>query len=146
MPNGGYWTKEQWQAIEAFFERVGPVLTEFARAHNLKIDRYYHEAPSWSLLFKHPTGGAGRIDVERVDDDAFRLGLAWWIDDVKAETRFLRMEQGAAQPADSLATGATLIDALRDVISWIRESLAPRTRLRAFVSPPHDPMMARSDR
>lgn len=123
MPNGSHWTKDEWEAIERFFERVGPQVSRFAAAHHLKIDRYYHGAPTWSLLFRHTSGGVGKIDVERTSDERLRICSCWWMDDYQTGTRLLKEEHGAEMPASSLGDGLVLTESLRMILGWQKDGL-----------------------
>ena len=125
MPNGNDWTKAQWEAVEAFFARVGPVLSRFASAYELKIEKYYHDAPSWSLLFRHTSGGVAKIDVERTSDEHIRIWSHWWIDKYETGTRFLKTEKGAEMPASSLGDGRILSDTLLRILGWQKAELSP---------------------
>ncbi|MDH4045531.1 MAG: hypothetical protein OEW06_13835 [Gemmatimonadota bacterium] len=125
MPNGNHWTREEWDAIEGFFARVGPALSQFAAAHGLKIEKYYHDAPSWSLLFRHTSGGVGKIDVERTSDEQLRIWGYWWMDDYKKGIRFLKTEKGVEMPASALKSRFALTETLRMILGWRKDELTP---------------------
>ncbi|MDH3298348.1 MAG: hypothetical protein OEM96_08765 [Gemmatimonadota bacterium] len=131
MPNGNDWTREEWGAIEQFFARVGPVLSRFAAAHGLKIEKYYHNAPSWSLLFRHTSGGVGRIDVERTPAEQLRIWATWWMDDYGEGARFFKTEKSAELPASTLEDAPVLIDTLRMILGWRKDELTPRRGYKA---------------
>jgi len=108
-----------------FFARVGPVLSRFAAAHGLTIEKYYHDAPSWSLLFRHTSGGVGKIDVERTPDEHLRIWACWWMDDYREGTRFLKTEKSAELPASTLEDAPVLIENLRMILGWQKDELTP---------------------
>lgn len=123
MPNGNHWAKGQWEAIEGFFECIGPLLSRFAAAHDLKIEKYYHGAPTWSLLFRHTSGGVGKIDVERTSEEKLRIWSYWWLDDYESGIRFLKTEKAAEMPASSLGNSLVLTEALRMILGWRKNEL-----------------------
>jgi hypothetical protein len=49
MPNGDpdFNVKE----LERFFSALASVLESFAQRHNLRLEKYYHQAPSWGFLY-----------------------------------------------------------------------------------------------
>src|SRR5579872_732750 len=59
MPNGDpdFNVKE----LERFFSALAPVLEGFAQRHNLRLEKYYHEEPSWGFLCRHPSGVSVRL-------------------------------------------------------------------------------------
>jgi hypothetical protein len=50
MPNGNsqFIWKER-PSLDIFFSEIGVTLTKFAEDHNLRIDKYWHQFPSWRL-------------------------------------------------------------------------------------------------
>ena len=85
MPNGNpdFNVKE----LERFFSALAAVLEGFAQRHNLRLEKYYHQAPSWGFLFRHPSGGVGKIEVQRVSEATVCILSDWWYDDFDAATR-----------------------------------------------------------
>jgi hypothetical protein len=125
MPNGEHWIREQWQAVEDFFARIGPVLSGFAEAYGLSVEKFCHGAPCWSLLFRHPGGGMGKIDVARSSDDYLRLSTYRWIDDYRQGIRFLRAEEDATTDVPCFEDSSVLIDTLEMILGWQRDDLTP---------------------
>ena len=126
MPNGGYGTPEQWTEIEQFFDGIGPTLTQFAESHRLKIEKYTHEAPMWSFLFRHPRGGVGKIDVYRAEDDRLRIWAYWWRDAYREAKRYWRAESVREEmPAAELAESSVLRSTLQSILEWDEASLEP---------------------
>lgn len=122
-PNGIEWGEEDWKAVESFFESFGPRLEAFAARHGLTVEKYEHNAPSWSLLFRHPRGGVGKVDVERVSGDSARLTATWWIDSYRDGVRRIKMEAGRDRPASEAVQDDVLTGALRGILGWREQDL-----------------------
>ena len=91
MPNGNdSITSAEWTKIKAFFRKHSSVLLDFAASHNIAVDEYYHESPSWSFRFRHPKGGAASVHLERLDDLTIRIRGSWYIDEYETFTRHLK--------------------------------------------------------
>jgi hypothetical protein len=67
LPNGGA-EPEPLAQLERFFAPLAPAIVDLVERHNLLLEKYYHEAPMWSLEFGHPAGGQARLDVARRKD------------------------------------------------------------------------------
>ncbi len=119
MPNG---TRDFHAGTELeygrFFEPLASQLQEFAQCHGLKLEKYYHEAPIWSFLFRHPQGGVAKIDVEKQLEDRCAIHQYWWKDDYDAGVRSLRQQQGQVLPRDAKDAKALLDAALEEILSW----------------------------
>lgn len=93
MPNG-HSNNPNYQNIlaeyDVFFAPICDVLTNFSKKHNLLIQKYYHDAPMWSLCFRHPLGGQARIDASRSKDFKLTLSGVWWVDDFDKFTRSIK--------------------------------------------------------
>ncbi len=119
MPNGNpdFYEKE-FPEYEAFFAPVAHSLRSFSSKHNLMLDRYYHESPSWRFNFRHPKGGVSSLDVIKESESSVKIGLYWWIDDYDNFTRFVRSDE---TPSFEV-TNADLIPILEEqfskVLSW----------------------------
>jgi hypothetical protein len=119
MPNGTPDFHEVAEPeYERFFAPIATQLRDFARRHNLKLEKYYHEAPAWSFLFRHPLGGVGKVDVEKESDTHCTLRKCWWCDDYEAGIRSLRQAQTDAFQRSPEGLADLLDDALRDILSW----------------------------
>ena len=89
MPNGSqHFYEQELPALEAFFSRIETVLTQFGDVHNLKIDRYWHQLPSWRFSFKHPKRGLACIEVIKESDTEIKIYSYWWMDDFEKATRY----------------------------------------------------------
>src|SRR3982751_1898822 len=75
---------------ESFFAPFSGLFIEFAKNYNLVIEKYYHDAPSWSLCFSHPKGGSAKIDVNRDDQFLVSVTGVWWVDDYDSFTRSIK--------------------------------------------------------
>jgi hypothetical protein len=119
MPNGTPDFREVAEPeYEQFFEPISKELHDFAARHGLKLEKYYHEAPVWSFLFRHPYGGVAKIDVSKESDDSIKLWYHWWQDDYARGIRFLRQTQSACFPRQAGTIAPRLESALRDILSW----------------------------
>ena len=130
MPNGVPPNDEGLAKLEAFFARLEPALSDFASSRNLAIERYIQDEPSWSFLFRHPSGGTGKLDLERVAEDSVRLRRYWWKDDYDEGIRYLRSESQVLGSVrrDEIADALSL--ALDEVLAWDPSSLTPRGGMR----------------
>ena len=143
MPNGDpdFHLREA-PKLDAFSRPIAEVLIDFARRHNLKLQKYYHQAPSWDFTFRHPQGGVGKIDVYRYTDEAIllndlrhltasgssdvygqtddRIGLAsiWWYDDYDKVTRFIKRVRHEPIRRDVQTLPGALENSLRLIVSW----------------------------
>ena len=108
---------EYFSELESFFAPLADVLQSFGERHNLKLEKYYHEEPSWSFTFRHPSGGVGKISVLRsrneVDFDCW-----WWYDDYETMTRHIKRMRKEHVPAKPKLVGEELERALQSLLSW----------------------------
>ena len=47
------WIDKELPKVKKFFRKISKVFFNFAEAHNLRIEKYYHYIPGWEFLFKH---------------------------------------------------------------------------------------------
>lgn len=119
MPNGNpKFHEDELPALEAFFTPIADVLTHFASDHNLMLDKYYHQSPSWRLNFRHPKGGIASIDVMKESDHTLKIYGYWWLDDFDKFTRFIKRDE-----SDVLDVGDTNLRVLvekkfKEILSW----------------------------
>ena len=119
MPNGNdEFDEKEPLDLESFFARIADILNAFAAKHNLMIDRYYHDSPSWRFAFRHPKGGVATVDVMREPNDSIKLYSYWWIDVYDKFTRFTRMQEGATWKIGQGDLALLLEEQLRTVLSW----------------------------
>jgi hypothetical protein len=103
---------------DKFFGPVIEVVSSFAVAHGMALEKYYHEAPVLTLGFGHPLGGQSKIDVEQVDDGHVQVEPVRWLDDYRTFTRSLKW--GSKRTCNVSPTDlAPLIEAaLKECLSW----------------------------
>ena len=118
MPNGKPNFRHEMSELEEFFLPVAEVLHDFARRHNLRLTKYYHQAPSWSFTFRHPHGGLGKIEVLRESGEYLQVLGSWWFDDYDELTRFLKTHRGRSLPRDPQSLEREMQEALHLVLAW----------------------------
>jgi hypothetical protein len=124
MPNGDPFASPiEWKNIKTFFQGLSPILSTFAATHNLAIDEYYHESPSWTFRFRHPKGGAGGIHVERVDDSTIRVGSSWYIDEFENFTRYLKSDESSDLVLGAIDVRELLEKKLKDIVTWNKSDM-----------------------
>jgi hypothetical protein len=115
MPNGS--PEFNVRELERFFSVLAAILESFAQRHHLRLEKYYHQAPSWAFLFRHPSGGVGKLEVQRANEMAVCILSNWWYDDFDAATRFIRTTSVGPMPPNS-ELGVQLENALSELLSW----------------------------
>ena len=120
MPNGDpNWGTKEYPKLEVFFAQFSDVIDTFATFHNLTVDKYYHQSASWSYLFKHPQGGIGKIEIQKLGDEDVMVNPIWWLDDYEMFTRYLKHgEAKKCSITDKDVLRQLLGDALSQVLSW----------------------------
>lgn len=134
MPNGTpNFEKEELPLLEAFFGKISSVLESFANSYHILIERYYHEGPSWSFMFKHPIDGTGQIEVEKVNDNFVLIRKSWWVDDFDTSTRFMKYPPPSKKIGlDHIELHQELEDALADILQWKKEDMTPHKAPRPW--------------
>jgi len=117
MPNGGM-REGEFEELERYFRPVASALEEFASNHNLLLERYYHDAPAWSLRFAHPAGGSATVDVTRGSAGSFTVSGTWWLDVYREFTRYLRDTSKVSCPARPDAVISAVGSAFAEVLAW----------------------------
>ena len=125
MPNGDpNWGKEVYPKLEQFFAKIASVIEGFAELHNLKIEKYYHQFPSWDLQFRHPMGGVGQIEIGRDGEESLYIFTCWWKDSFEENRRYLK--QGQKEMIAVKTLNQEYIEQLfQKVISWKENDLNP---------------------
>lgn len=119
MPNGGGPEfVAQLPQLESFFSKIATVLETFAQKHNLKLEKYYHDFPAWSFLFRHPLAGLGHIQVTKKGDEAVTIAGMWWVDDHRTMTRASKDTITENVPADPIDLAEALEESLHQILSW----------------------------
>ena len=118
------------------FRAVAPQVEDFAREHDLLIERYRRGKAAWELRFARRAGGEAALTISYRERTGHVLDVSatWWVDDPEQRTRRLRSEKVAVfdrREAPSvlcqqLETGLRLVD------GWTADDLGP----------PHGPFSA----
>ena len=126
MPNGDPdWVVNELPKLEEFFHKISHVLEDFAKVHNLLIDKYYHQGSDWTFRFKHSRGGTGLIEVKKFDDEHVLVGACWQLCDYDTCTLFSMRSDQKKLPLDCEALKRFLYDTLAKVLAWKRSELVP---------------------
>jgi hypothetical protein len=126
MPNGNHEiTPAEWTKIRAFFDGISAILSKFATKHNLAVDKYYHESPTWSFRFRHPKGGGAAVHVERLNESAVRVNGSWYIDEYETFTRYFKWGRNHHLLLENADLKSELEACLRETICWEKNELTP---------------------
>jgi hypothetical protein len=117
MPNGQSGAGHLLQ-LERLFAPIADILESFRERHNLDLEKYYHEEPSWSFTFRHPSGGIGKISVLRSRLDELDLDCSWWYDDYDTMTRHIRRSRKEHLSAEVELIHEELERFLKLILSW----------------------------
>jgi hypothetical protein len=122
MPNGQSGSRDEYLLqLAAAFEPVAQVLEKFGERHNLRLEKYYHEEPSWSFTFRHPSGGIGKIGIlsRSTEGEGFDLNCSWWYDDYDSLKRHIKSFRKDHLPANPDILSEELERCLALVLSWV---------------------------
>ena len=107
------------------FRAVAPAIEEFARTHELLIERYRRGKAAWQLRFVRRQGGEAALTVSYRERTGHVLDVSatWWVDDRQSRTRRLRSEKidvydrrdSPKVLAQQLAAGLATIDRWTEV-------------------------------
>jgi len=124
MPNGTReWVENELPKLEAFFGKISNVLEDFAKTHNLLIDKYYHQGSHWTMRLKHPLGGVGHIEISKLDDDHVWISPFWCLDDYDKYTVFSKEGEKKKCHIEKEPLQDMLDEMLRLVLFWPKEDL-----------------------
>jgi hypothetical protein len=87
VPNGN--ADFDLDVVQKWFSPIAGVLVSFATRHNLLVDRYYHDSPSWTFRFNNPRGGQASVSVSCNAGESAAIYSSWHIDDYDRFTRFI---------------------------------------------------------
>lgn len=104
---------------ESRFAAYAQEFEDFARSHNLLVEKYYHDAPMWSFCFAHPRGGQGKLDVSIDATGLVTLQSVWWIDSYAEFTRSLKWGPRQVVVQGPNTAKNALRDALIEAVSWV---------------------------
>ncbi len=117
-------TPEEYQQVNAeFFAPLAETLLSFSRQHTLALEKYSNDWPSWKLIFRHPKGGVGAIDVMRTKHNSLALHSNWWIDDFHKYRRRLHAEEVQTEDLNPQTLKLRLGEALGGLLSWRLDDL-----------------------
>ena len=118
MPNGE--PNFDRAGLDRFFAPFAATMERFAARRSLAVVKYYQEAPTWSLGFRHPIGefGFGQLRLNRTPENTLTLSAAVWIDDYDSYMRRTRMLAPVQAPMDDASLAACMEATLDDVLSW----------------------------
>jgi hypothetical protein len=111
------------QEYKEFFTPIANALEEFANAHNLLVQKYYHDAPVWSLCFSHPNGGQAKLDVSKEENGNLSVQGVWWQDDYHAFTRRIMWGKKIEVSRDCQAVSAHLEKVFPEILRMSKDSL-----------------------
>lgn len=108
--------------LSAYFAPLREPLTTFAADHGMILQKYYHDAPTWSLCFGHPNGGQTKIDVTAVSDSEVQIQAIWWCDDYDTFTRSVAWgaKQNASLQEDRVMS--TVKQTFQEALLWQDEA------------------------
>jgi hypothetical protein len=109
----------QW---DQFFMRFSWAFLNFAAAHHLRVDKYWHDFPSWRFSFKHPKGGLACIEVFKEGENQVSVLAYWWLDDYEQGTRSSRKHESETFDVESMDMAGLLNESLNTLLSWQRDS------------------------
>ncbi len=122
------WFEKRKPELDRFFSKISDVLNTFADVHNLKIEKYSHNFPMWTFVFRHPKEGIAQIEVRKEeDDDNVRICPGWWIDKAKPFTRFWYSSEGEISSLEPGVLEMFLKNALKNIAQWDNSILKPIT-------------------
>lgn len=117
MPNG-HLDRSQKAELDRFFAPIANALEDFAEKHNLRVERYYHDAPSWYFIFRHPKGGVGKMEIYRKGEDKVQPVFARWFDDYDTLQRHIKVCTQPELAMDPAAIATSLETGLNLILSW----------------------------
>jgi hypothetical protein len=104
-----------------FFDRNSQVLRTFANEHNLLIEEFWHEIPSWRFSFRHPDGGVGCVELLLEKRELPEIRAYYWNDDYETGVRNLKSFSTDVLAVSEIS--AQLEETFQMVIGWDQNSL-----------------------
>ncbi len=108
---------QPFKAYDEFFAPISAGILRLASTRGLKLEKYYHEAPLWSLLFRHPKGGVAKVDISMRDDGRVSVFGVWWKDDFDAGTRSLARFEEEIVPHEDTAVARSAAVTLEKILA-----------------------------
>jgi hypothetical protein len=109
-------------SLDHFFSRFSKAFSSFSARHHLRVDKYWHDFPSWRFSFKHPKGGVGCIEVFREGEAQISVYKYWWLDNYEQGTRFSKRRESGILDVDTARMADLLSEALQEITSWPLDS------------------------
>ena len=103
------------------FGPIGPKLTAFANQHNLLIEKYWHQEPSWRFSFRHPRGGTGCLEVLAKEKATFMMSTFYWIDNYELGIR--RARRTFLDAVDVTQVFDRLEESYTELLTWRPEDM-----------------------
>ena len=104
--------------LEEYFAPLAGILEAFSETKGVTLEKYYHDAPSWSLCFGHPNGGQAKIDVSATDSGEVTIQAVWWLDEQKTFTRSLLWGSKTTCPRAAANVAAVIESTFADALVW----------------------------
>lgn len=104
--------------LDDFFSRFSMAFLNFAAEHHLRVDKYWHDFPSWRFSFRHPKGGVACIEVFREAKTKLSVYAYWWMDDYDQGTRSGRTYRSEILSVESIKLEDLLEETLTTVVAW----------------------------
>ena len=104
--------------LEEYFGPLAEDLEAIAETEGLRLEKYYHDAPAWSLCFGHPNGGQAKIDVSATGEDEVTIQAAWWLDEFRTFTRSLLWGRKTICRRESQAVASLVQQIFTETLAW----------------------------
>jgi hypothetical protein len=116
------------EIIEAF-RAVAPTIENFAREHELALERYRHGKAAWELTVRPLQGGEATLTIGYRERTGHLLDISavWWVDDLVSRTRRLRSDKIGVweRRATPGALRAMLEEGIQRINGWTGNDLGP---------------------
>ena len=117
------WAEKELPIIKEFFEKISNNLNQFAKDHNLRIEKYYHDIPGWEFLFRHPEGGQCYIEILKSDETHVTLMAAMWINEFDSDIAYDKHTNRILCSIDGKELINKLNEILNKVLSWKKRDM-----------------------
>lgn len=104
--------------LDPLFCPYSETIKNFVITHNLLIQKYYHDASAWSLLFEHPKGGQAKIDFWIRSPDKLEVQSARWRDEYSRWTRSLKWGEKRFIAPETKELESELSRTLAEMLAW----------------------------
>ncbi len=124
MPNGSYnWVNDEYPKLEQYFGQIASVLNRFSEQHNLCLEKYYHQSPNWTFLFRHPKKGIGQIFVHMKDSSHVGIAASWQIFDYQNRSLSDKHTELVQVELDGKKIFSCLEKSLLELLNWDKSEL-----------------------